>query len=51
MRNRVRVLLHAVQLSGTFKCYWAGDMRSQRDTDLDANVERSDYVVHTYKST
>jgi hypothetical protein len=50
MRDRVWVLLHAVQLSGTFMCLWAGDVRNQRDTDLDANVERSVYQVATKKS-
>jgi hypothetical protein len=50
MRNRVYTLLHAVQLSGTFRCYWSGDVRSQRDDILDASVERSDFVVHTFKT-
>jgi len=50
MRNRVWALLHAVQLSGTFMCLWAGDVRNQRDTELDANVERSTYQVTTSKS-
>ena len=50
MRNRVFSLLHAVQLSGTFMCLWAGDVRNQRDTELDANVERSTYQVTTSKS-
>jgi len=50
MRDRVWVLLHAVQLSGTFMCLWAGDVRQARDTDLDASVERSVYQVVTKKS-
>jgi hypothetical protein len=51
MSARVRVLLHAKQLAGTFMCYWAGSFRPGiRDDDLDANVERSDFVVHTKKS-
>lgn len=50
MRNRVYTLLQNVQLSGTFQCIWAGDVRNQRDTDLDANVERSEFAVHTFKS-
>ncbi len=45
MRDRVYTLLHAVQLEGTFQCLWAGDVRGQRDVELDANVERSDYTV------
>jgi len=50
MRDRVYTLLHAVQLAGTFKMLWAGDVRNQRDTDIDANVERSEFTVHTFKS-
>jgi len=50
MRDRVYALLQNVQLSGTFQCIWAGDIRNQRDTDLDASVERSEFSVHTYKS-
>lgn len=50
MRDRVYTLLHAVQLVGTFMALWAGDVRNQRDTDLDANVERSEFTVHTFKS-
>ena len=50
MRDRVWVLLHAVQLSGTFMCLWSGDVRQARDTDLDASVERSVYQVTTKKS-
>ena len=50
MRNRVYTLLHAQQLTGTFAVHWAGDVRGQRDVELDANVERSQYQVHTYRS-
>jgi len=50
MRDRVYTLLHATQLPDTFKVLWAGDVRSQRDTSLDANVERSEFAVHTFKS-
>jgi hypothetical protein len=50
MRDRVYMLLHAIQLTGTFKVLWAGDVRNQRDTELDANVERSEFAVYTYKS-
>lgn len=50
MRDRVYTLLQNVQLSGTFQCIWAGDVRNQRDTDLDASVERSEFAVHTFKS-
>ena len=50
MRNRVYALLHSVQLSGTFQCRWRGDVRGQRDTDIDASVERSDYIVYRARS-
>lgn len=50
MRNRVYTLLHTTQLADTFKLLWAGDVRNQRDTDIDANVERSEFTVHTFKS-
>lgn len=52
MRDRVYALLHAQQLADTdvFKCYWAGNVRGPRDTDLDANMERSEYTVHRQKS-
>lgn len=50
MRDRVWALLHAVQLSGTFMCLWAGDVRQARDTDLDASVERSVFQAVTKKS-
>lgn len=50
MRDRVYTLLHATQLANTFKLLWAGDVRSQRDTNVDANVERSEFTVHTFKS-
>lgn len=45
MQARVYTLLQAVQLTGTFGCWWAGDVRGLRDTDLDASVSRSDYLV------
>jgi len=50
IRDRVFSLLHAVQLSGTFMCLWAGDVRGPRDSDLNASVERSTYQVATKKS-
>lgn len=50
MRNRTYTLLHATQLADTFKVLWAGDVRNQRDTDLDANVEQSEFTVYTFKS-
>jgi hypothetical protein len=45
MRDRVYVKLQAVQLTGTYGCWWAGDIRGARDTELDASVERADYLV------
>jgi hypothetical protein len=51
MRDRVYVLLHTKQLTGTFQVLWAGHFRpAVRDDELDANVERSDYQVQTKKS-
>ena len=43
MRTRCYSLLHGQQLAGTFVVTWAGDVRGQRDLELDASVERSDY--------
>lgn len=45
MRERVFALLQAKQLAGTFQVRWAGDVCGQRDTELDASVERSEYSV------
>jgi len=45
MRERVYSKLQAVQLTDTYGCWWAGDVRGARDTDLDAATERSDYTV------
>ena len=51
MRDRVYVLFHTVQLSGTFQVLWAGHFRPGiRDDDLDASVERTDYQVFLPKS-
>jgi len=50
MRERVYALLHAQQLTGTFAVYWAGDVRDQRDIELDASVERSQYQVYRGRS-
>jgi hypothetical protein len=51
MRNRVYVLLHAKQFGGAFMCYWQGDIRPGiRDTEIDAYVERSDYLVRAKRS-
>lgn len=51
MRDRVYALLHTKQLTGTFQVLWAGNFRpGVRDTDLNANVSRSDYQVFGRKS-
>lgn len=51
MRNRVYALLHARQFGGAFMCYWQGDVRFPiRDLDLDANLERSEYLVRAKRS-
>lgn len=44
MLDRVYTLLQGKTLGG-FVCRWAGDLQPLRDTDMDANVERSDYSV------
>lgn len=52
MRDRVYALLHARQLAGTFQVFWQGDIRGGgfRDLELDASVERSEYLALTKKS-
>lgn len=51
MRNRVYRDLHAQRLSGMWQLLWGGDIRPGiRDTDLDASVERSDYLAIVKKS-
>lgn len=46
MRARVYHDLHAQRVSGTFQVVWAGDIRPGiRDPDLDANLERSEYLA------
>ena len=44
MKDRVYALLHAQRLTGPVRVDWAGDFRGPRDLDLDAWVERSDYL-------
>lgn len=50
MKNRVYALLNATQVTGAFFVSWAGDIGEQFDWDLNACVERSDYLVNTYRS-
>lgn len=52
MRNRVYALLHTKRVAGegVFKMLWQGDIRGNRDTEIDANVERSDYQVRARRS-
>ena len=51
MADRIYALLHGKRLSGTFHAAWAGEYRSgQRDLDLDANLERSDYLIRATRS-
>lgn len=45
MKNRVYSLLHAKRISGAGRVDWAGDVRPMREIDLDAWVERSDYLI------
>ena len=44
MKNRCYALLHAQRLTGMIRTEWAGDMRLGRDLDLNAFVERVDYL-------
>jgi hypothetical protein len=51
MADRIYALLHGKRLSGAFHAAWAGEYRSgQRDLDLDANLERSDYLIRATRS-
>jgi hypothetical protein len=50
MKSRVYALLNATQVTGAFFVSWAGDIGEQFDYDLNACVERSDYLVNTYRS-
>lgn len=45
LRNRCFALLHGQQASGIVKIVWMNHIAQQRDEELDANVERSDYQV------
>lgn len=46
MAVRIYAVLHAIQLPGTWAVQWAGEYRIPiRDTDLDANMQRSDYRI------
>ena len=50
MVARVWTLLHGIQVSGAFRVNWAEDIAfNVRDLDLDASVERSDYVVQSMR--
>lgn len=48
MRGRVFVDLQGKQLGG-FACRWAFDGPQTQDLDVDANVMRVDYAVHSLK--
>ena len=51
MADRVYVLLHGKRISGTFHVAWTGDLRpGQRDLDLDANLQRADYLIRATRS-
>lgn len=45
MKLRIYRLLHAQRLVGTFQVLWQGDAQPSRDLQLDASVERSDYLA------
>lgn len=44
MKARCYTLLHAQRLTGMVRTEWAGDVRLGRDIDLNAFVERVDYL-------
>lgn len=44
MKSRCYALLHAQRLTGMIRTEWAGDIRLGRDLDLNAFVERVDYL-------
>lgn len=46
MRDRVYVLLNMKQLTGTFLVSWAGHSGEQFDYDINACVERSEYLAN-----
>jgi hypothetical protein len=51
MKLRIHILLHTVQLVGTFVCRWDGDpLRPPRDMDLDASVDRMDFEIRAKRS-
>lgn len=50
MRVRVYRALQGKQLTGTIVVRWAGDVRNERDIELDANVERSDFQTRAVRA-
>lgn len=44
MHDRIYALLHAQRFGGLFRCEWAGTIRSQYDYELNASVERMDFL-------
>lgn len=44
MHDRIYALLHAQRVTGLFRCEWAGTIRSQYDYELNASVERADWL-------
>lgn len=45
MKNRVYSLLQAQRISGAGRVDWAGSIRPVREIDIDAWVERDEYLV------
>lgn len=50
MKDRVYALLHETQVTGTFLISWAGGSGEAFDYDINACVEREEYLVNTYRS-
>lgn len=44
MHDRIYALLHAKRFGGLFRCEWAGTIRSQYDYEINASVERADWL-------
>lgn len=50
LKDRVYALLHETQVTGAFLVSWAGGTGESFDYDINACVERDDYLVNTYRS-
>lgn len=44
LHDRIYALLHAKPIAGLFRCEWGGTVRNQYDFEINASVERADWV-------